>query len=192
LDVQGDRVVGKIYRSAIFEVSSNYDDDISLTPEKGGETSRQFEVWVRDTYGLRPDRARISDGDEHFCIEAPANEDGQAQLTELVQKWGTQVFNGIQLIYTGWFPRDISKRIAHINPPTSEERARYQAALTARDDEIAAQNLAHQSNVAAARQEQEKYAATLERSRAEREAYERARQAYREEYKRVTGTYPPE
>lgn len=171
-----DRVVGKIYRSAIFSVPSNFDADISLTPERGSDVSRGFERWVHDTHRLRADRVAISDGDEHYCVEAPATEEGAQTLVRLIREWSTNPHSQVEQVLTAWYPEGFGKRIAHLVPPSTAEVEAYRAALKKRQSDIAAMEEAHSRATAEARRVQEKF--------------ERERQAYREEYRRVTGRYP--
>lgn len=190
--VTGDRVTGKIYRSAIFSAPRTYDSDISLTPDKAGDVSASFEKWVYVTHGLRPDRVGIGVGDEHYCIEAPATAEGQRKLVSLVQEWSSQPFPGIESVLTGWYPEGIGKRIAHLVPPSSEQQAIYDAAVRKREADIAAMESSHRRAASAAQQALDRHSAEVARAAESRRQYERQRQAYREEYKRVTGRYPDE
>ena len=190
--VTGDRATGKIYRSAIFSAPRSYDSDISLTPDKAGEVSALFEKWVFATHGLRPDRVSIGLGDEHYCIEAPATAEGERKLVGLVQEWSTQPFPGIESVLTGWYPEGIGKRIAHLVPPSPEQQANYDAAVRKREADIAAMESSHRRAASDAQQALDQHAAEVARAAESQRQYEQQRQAYREEYKRITGRYPEE
>lgn len=190
--LQGDQVVGKVYRSAIFSVAANYERDVSLTPENGEIVSGAFEQWVNERHGLRSDRVGISEGDEHYCIEAPATAEGHQTLVRLVQEWNTQPNSGVEHVLTGWYPEGLGKRIGHLKPPSAEEQPRYRAAVQKRESDIAAMEASHRKAAAAAQQALDQHATEAARARAAQEQYERDRQAYREEYRRLTGRYPDE
>lgn len=190
--VAGDRVIGKIYRSAIFAAPQTYDSDISLTPDKAGEVSGRFEKWVYSTYGLRSDRVSIGLGDEHYCIEAPATSDGERKLVALVQQWSSQPFPGIESVLTPWYPEGIGRKVAHLVPPSPEQQANYKAAVQKREADIAAMESAHRRAASDAKAALNQHAAEVARAAESRRQYELQRQTYREEYKSVTGRYPDE
>ena len=51
--VKDDQMVGTIYRSAVSSASASYDKDISLTPERGGKVSAQFEQHLWKAKGFQ-------------------------------------------------------------------------------------------------------------------------------------------
>jgi hypothetical protein len=192
--VKDNQMVGTIYRSAVFSASAAYDSDISLTPEKGGKVSQQFEQHVWKSKGFSKDRMSISDGDEHYCVEAPLTLEGKAMLEAMTRDWDKAKFPRVDMVATGWTPprREWDRKF-------DEELADYERKMKAvRDAEER-----YRSGLAAVEEAKARNASTtkaaldqFERERAAHAAVvaesERQRQAYREEYKRVTGRYPDE
>lgn len=192
--VQDNRMKGKIYRSAVFSAPRSYDAVISMTPEKGGEASREFEQWVWKTKGLSTDRMSLSDGDEHYCIEAPLTLEGKERLAKVATEWDRSKFPEVELVSTSW-----TRKRSAADARFDAELADYEASLRAiRDAEQKYQSDLADIAAKKARDSQAAQAA-LDRFARERAAHEavvaehdRQRQAYREEYKRVTGRYPDE
>ena len=192
--VKDNQMVGTIYRSAVFSASAAYDKDISLTPERGGAVSRQFEQHLWKTKGFSKDRMSISSGDEHYCIEAPLTLEGKAKLEAMTRDWDKSKFPRVEMVATGWSPpkREWDRKF-------DQELADYERKMKAvRDAEES-----YRSGLAAMEEAKARNASTtkaaLDRFERERAAHaaavaesERQRQAYREEYKRVTGRYPDE
>lgn len=187
--LEDEQTVGKIYRSTIFSLPASYENDVSLTPERGGKISANFERWVHDRHGLRPDRVSLGEGAEHYCIEAPLTETGERQLVELTQQWSIQHPEGLQQVLTEWTPPQ-GKRVARLVPPSAEALAAYTAALESRKRQIEADQAKFRQAVDDARTAVDAHAAEVEKADAAQAEYERQREAYREEYKRITGTYP--
>lgn len=192
--VKDNRMRGKLYRSAIFSAPASYDAVISMTPEKGGTTSKEFETWVWQTHGLSPERMRLGDGSEHYCIEAPLTLDGKAQLTKIATEWDRTKFPDVELVATTWVRRK-SAADAKFDAELADYEAKLEAVRAAEQkyEQDLASIAAKKARDASAAQ------AALERFAAERAAHEavvaeneRQRQAYREEYRRVTGRYPDE
>ncbi len=187
---ENDQVVGTIYRSTIFSAPVIYDADISLTPERGGSVSAAFERWVYEKYGFRPDRVSLGDGAEHYCVEAPFTETGEQQLVEAAQQWSMQHQEGMTQVFTEWTPAE-GKRVGRLVPPSGDALAAYKAAVDARKSQIEADQTRLRQAVDDARTAVDTHAAELEKADAAKAEYERQREAYREEYKRITGQYPP-
>jgi len=192
--VKDNQMVGTIYRSAVFSAPAAYDGDISLTPEKGGKVSAQFEQHLWKSKGFSKDRMSISNGDEHYCIEAPLTLEGKAKLEAMTREWDKTKFPRVDLVATGWSPpkKDWDRKF-------DEELAEYERKMKAvRDAEEG-----YRSGLAAMEETKARNAsmtkAALDQFEREQAAHaaavaesERQRQAYREEYKRVTGRYPDE
>jgi hypothetical protein len=192
--VKDNQMVGTIYRSAVFAASAAYDSDISLTPERGGLVSRQFEQFLWKSKGFSKDRMSISKGDEHYCIEAPLTLEGKAKLEAMTSDWDKAKFPRVEMVATNWSPpkRDWDRKF-------DAELADYEKLLKATRDaheryrqDVAEVEAKKARDAVAAK-------AALDKFDQERAAYEaaaaeseRQRQAYREEYKRVTGRYPGE
>jgi hypothetical protein len=192
--VKDDQMVGTIYRSAVFSASAAYDGDISLTPERGGNVSRQFEQHLWKSKGFSKDRMSISKGDEHYCIEAPLTLEGKAKLEAMTREWDKSKFPRVDMVATGWTPpkrewdRKFDAELADYEQKMKSVRdaeARYSNAL-------AAMERAKSRNASTTK-------AALDQFERERAAHadavaesERKQQAYREEYKRATGRYPGE
>lgn len=190
--VKDNRIRGKLYRSAIFSAPRSYDANISLTPEKGGAVSREFEKWVAQAHGLRADRMSLGAGNEHYCIEAPLTLEGKAELTRIATEWDRSKFPEVELVRTSW-----ARKKSAADQKFDSELAAYEARLKAvREAEEKYQRDLAEIVAKKARDSQAAQAA-LDRFATERAAHdavvaenERQRQAYREEYKRVTGAYP--
>jgi hypothetical protein len=190
--VKDDQMVGTIYRSAVFSASASYDRDISMTPEKGGDVSRQFEQHLWTTKGFSKDRMSISSGDEHYCIEAPLTLEGKARLEAMTREWDKSKFPRVEMVATGW------------SPPKREWDRKFDAELADYERKMKAVRDAEESyrqGLAAMEEAKARNASTtkavldqFERERATHAAgvaeSERQHQAYREEYKRITGRYP--
>lgn len=192
--VKDDRMVGTIYRSAVFSASASYDSDISLTPEKGGKISAQFEQHLWKSKGFSKDRMSISSGSEHYCIEAPLTLEGKAKLEAMTRDWDKAKFPSVDMVATNWTPpkKEWDRKF-------DEDLAEYERRMKAvRDAEesyrsgLAAMEEAKTRNSSVTKAALDQF----ERDRAAHAAVvaesERQRQAYREEYKRVTGRYPDE
>ena len=196
--VADNRIKGKLYRSGIFSAPAKYDSAISMTPGLGGAVSKQFEKWVWETHGLRADRMRLGEGDEHYCIEAPLTIQGKDSLSKLITDWDNSQFPEVELVRTDWereksaadrkFDADLAKyeqaeraRLAAVEEferakaANEEKKARDTAAAQAALDQYAADRAAAEATAAAVAAENE-----------------RRRQAYREEYRKATGRYPDE
>lgn len=192
--VQDNRMRGKMYRSAVFSAPASYDPVISMAPEKGGATSKQFEAWVWKTHGLSAGRMRLGNGSEHYCIEAPLTLEGKSQLTKLATEWDRSKFPDVELVGTNWARPKTAADLKF-----DAELAAYEASLRSvrAAEEKYSQDLAAIASKKA-RDTQAAQAALdqFARERAAHEAVvaenERQRRAYREEYKRVTGRYPDE
>lgn len=192
--VENNRMVGTIYRSAIFSAPASYDGEISMTPEHGGKVSAEFEKWVAGSKGFRADRKSLSKGDEHYCIEAPLTLDGKAQLDKLRRDWDRAKFPRVDLVATDWTPK------------RGDADRRFDAALEDYERNLQATRDAQQkykNDLAQVEATKSRNAQAAEAARAqfaqERAAYEaaaaeseRQRQAYREAFKKATGHYPDE
>jgi len=186
---QNGDVDGKIYRSAIFSAPADYDDEISLKPNKGGLVSRHFEAWVAKTKGLRPDRVSLGNGDEHSCIEAPLTPAGENEIIKTAQAWSVSNPRSVKEVFTDWTPW-LGRRVGRLVPPSAEAIAQYEAALKARQQKIAADQQQLDQAEAEAAAVLAAHEAELAKARAAQVEYERRQQQYREEYYRVTGRYP--
>ncbi|HVM22124.1 MAG TPA: hypothetical protein VM308_02335 [Sphingomicrobium sp.] len=182
-------VAGKVYRSAIFSAPADYDEDISMKPNRGGLASKHFEAWVATKYGLRHDRVSLGDVDEHYCIEAPYTPEGESQLIETVQGWSVGNPLGIEQLFTEWTPW-LGKREGRLVPPSEDDIARYKAALDAREQRIAADQRRLREAAARAANALAAHEAELAKAKSAQAEYERQLQRYREEYYRATGRYP--
>ena len=190
--VKDNRMVGTIYRSAVFSAPASYDADISMTPEKGGKASDAFQGWVAKEKGFRKDRMSLGKGDEHYCIEAPLTLEGKEKLVAMTRDWDNSKFPAVAMVATGW------------SPPRREWDVRFDSQLADYERLLGANRDAHRRYDEELKRIEEKRAkdgeaakAALEKFGRERASYEaavaeseRQRQAYREEYKRVTGRYP--
>lgn len=187
--VANDRMVGKIYRSAIFAVPADYDADISMTPERGGKVSAEFERFVAASRGFRADRQSLSAGEEHYCVEAPLTLAGKAQLTKLRGDWDKTKFPAVDLASTDWTPprtaadKRFEARVADYEREQKAGADKYQAELAA-VEEVKARN------ASAAKERLDQFARERAAHATVVAEAERKHQAYREEYRRVTGRYP--
>ncbi|MEO7603204.1 MAG: hypothetical protein ABIS39_08120 [Sphingomicrobium sp.] len=190
--VKDNQMVGTIYRSSVFSAPASYDSDISMTPERGGKVSEQFEQYLWKSRGLSAGRMSISKGDEHYCIEAPLTLEGKAQLEAMTREWDKSKFPRVELVATDWFPpqREWDRRF-DVDLADYEKLLKATRAAHERYRQDIAEVEAKKARDTAAAQ------AALEKFAQERAAYEaaaaeseRQRQAYREEYRRVTGRYP--
>ncbi len=190
--VKDNQMVGTIYRSAVFSAPASYDKDISLTPERGGTVSRQFEQHLWKTKGLSKDRMSISGGDEHYCVEAPLTLDGKAKLEAMTRDWDKAKFPRVEMVATNWSPpkRDWDRKFdaeladyEKLLKATREAHERYRQDVAEVEAKKARDAVAAKAALDKFAQERAAYEAAAAES-------ERQRQAYREEYKRVTGRYP--
>lgn len=187
--VANDRMVGKVYRSAIFAAAANYDNDISMTPERGGKVSADFERFVAASRGFRADRQSLSAGEEHYCIEAPLTLAGKTQLEKLRGDWDKGKFPAVDLAVTDWTPprtaadKRFEARVADYERQQKAGADKYQAELAAVEDVKARNASAAKARLDQFAGEQAAHAVVVAEA-------ERKRQAYREEYQRVTGRYP--
>lgn len=206
--VSNDQMVGTVYRSAVFKAPADYDDDISMTPEKGGRVSAAFEEHLAKARGFRKDRMALSKGDEHYCIEAPLTAAGKKKLEAMTRDWDHAKFPEVYLVATNWSPPKIEEPStvagAAAKMTKSDNDRKFEQQMAEYEKTLAANRAAHE-NYAKALAEVEAQRArdgaaakvALDEFNRERAAYEaavaeseRQRQAYREEYKRVTGRYP--
>ena len=192
--VKDNQMVGTIYRSVVFSASASYDNDISLTPERGGTVSHQFEQHLWKTKGFSKDRMSISSGDEHYCVEAPLTLDGKAKLEAMTRDWDKTKFPRVDMVATNWSPpkRDWDRKF-------DAELADYERLLKATRDaheryrqDVAEVEAKKARDAVAAKAALDKFAQERAAYEAAAAESERQRQAYREEFKRVTGRYPDE
>ena len=172
---------GKVYRTEIFSVPRTYDSEISMTPMVGGKESATLERWVGRKFGFRPDRTGDPRESQHYRIEAPLTENGAASLRTLHKAWDQFAFPNVALVRVPWIPMEAT--VVHDPAPLD----RYQRDVSAAA--AAAERSAAGARAAKLRIEQERaaHAAKVQARDAENE---RNQQAYREEYKRLTGRYP--
>ena len=190
--VKDNQMVGTIYRSAVFSAATSYDSDISLNPEKGGKVSAQFEQHLWKSKGFSKDRMSISSGDEHYCIEAPLTLEGKAKLEAMTRDWDKAKFPRVDMVATGWTPpkrewdRKFDQDLAHYERKLKAVRAAeesYRSGLSTMEETKARNASTTKAALDQFERERAAHAAAVAES-------ERQRQAYREEYKRVTGRYP--
>jgi hypothetical protein len=204
--VRDDHMIGTIYRSAVFTAAADYDADISMTPEKGGKVSAAFEAHLAASRGLRKDRMALSEGDEHWCIEAPLTAAGKKKLEAMTRDWDNSKYPDVYLVSTNWSPPKPEAAAAAAAPTLtkSDHDRKFEQQIAEYEKVLAASKAAqerYQQDVARVAEEKARGSAAaqaaLDQFAKERAAYEakaadaeRQRQAYREEYKKVMGTYP--
>ena len=192
--VKDNQMVGTIYRSAVFSASASYDGDISLTPEKGGKVSAQFEQHLWKSKGFSKDRMSISSGSEHYCIEAPLTLEGKAKLEAMTREWDKTKFPKVDMVATGWTPpkkewdrkfdQDLAEYERKMKAVRDAEDS-YRSGLAAVEEAKARNSSVTKAALDQFERDRAAHAAVVAESK-------RQRQTYREEYKRVTGRYPDE
>lgn len=172
---------GKVYRTEVFSVGSGYDTVISMKPMLGDKESATLERWVGRKYGFRPDRTGDPSESQHYCIEVPSTDEGMERLRSVHRTWDNASFPEVTLVRVPWVPMEAT---LIPDPAPSEEHRRQVAAAEASVAKAAADLRDAQART------NEALAAHSAKVRAEQAEFARKLQAYREEYKRVTGREP--
>ena len=172
---------GKVYRTEIFSALRSYDSAISMKPMIGGKESATLERWLGRKYGFRPDRTGDPTESQHYCIEAPFTEAGEQELRTLHKAWDQAAFPDVSLLRVPWVPMEAT--LIPDPGPGEEYRRRLAEAKASEERNIA------EASAARARTQQTlaDHAARVAAAEAE---HQRNQQAYREEYKRLTGRDP--
>ena len=172
---------GKVYRTEVFSVSRNYDTEISMKPMIGGKESATLERWIGRKYGFRPDRTGDPSESQHYCIEAPYTDEGDASLRTTHRTWDNAAFPDVTLVRVPWVPMEAT---LIPDPAPGEEHQRQVAAAEASTAKAAADLRDAQART------NEALAAHTAKVRANQEEFARQQQAYRDEYRRTTGRDP--